>query len=54
MLIKVKMSKATPDRASAYAVSKNIMDEAIKYNLFSNNPLMEMKKFTGSSFLTNK
>lgn len=44
MLIKVRMSKATPDRASAYAVSKNIMDEAIKYNLFSNNPLMEMKK----------
>ena len=44
MLIKVKMSKATPDRASAYAVCKNIMDEAIKYNLFSNNPLKEMRK----------
>lgn len=44
MLIKVKMSKATPDRASAYAINKNIMDDVLKYNLFSDDPLKEMKK----------
>ena len=44
MLIKVKMSKATPDRASNYATSKNIMDDVLKYNLFSDDPLREMKK----------
>lgn len=44
MLIKVKMSKATPDRASNYATSKNIMDDVLKYNLFSDDPLKEMKK----------
>ena len=44
MLIKVKMSKATPDRASAYAINKNIMDDVLKYNLFSDDSLKEMKK----------
>lgn len=44
MLIKLKMSKATPDRASSYATSKNIMDDVVKYNIFSDDPLKEMKK----------
>ena len=45
MVLNIKISKALPTRAIAYAVAKNLLKEPIKRNLFSDkNPTDEMKE----------
>lgn len=45
MILNIKLSKALPERAINYAIDKNLLDNPIKRNIFSEkHPISEMKE----------